>query len=182
MNNVADLELASPSVARAYFMRMMTFQCGGRAVGVPYTWRARQRGLSKNSAMTLIDQATASYRSRLRPSLSAVHRLRDLSGQPVLRPGEPVNRPAALPPTRRAERDDLDYRAVLLSRLQLSFMGIIGEYGGAIYAQLREKSVMFERERISFEIRKATGLKDDRRRGVTRNDRRPVPPNCPTRR
>jgi hypothetical protein len=39
------------------FIRMMTFECGGRAIGVPYTWRARKRGLSKNRFSALIDQA-----------------------------------------------------------------------------------------------------------------------------
>ena len=27
------------------FMRMMTFECGGRSVGVSYRWRARKKGL-----------------------------------------------------------------------------------------------------------------------------------------
>ncbi|MGY3408397.1 glycosyltransferase involved in cell wall biosynthesis [Bradyrhizobium sp. GM5.1] len=39
------------------FMRMMTFECGGRAVGIPYTWRARARGMSKNRMSALFDQA-----------------------------------------------------------------------------------------------------------------------------
>jgi hypothetical protein len=34
--------------------------------------------------------------------------------------------------------------------VQLLFMGIIGEYVLAIYSQVREKPVVFERERINF--------------------------------
>lgn len=39
------------------FMRMMTFECGGRAIGIPYNWRARKRGFSKNRLSSLVDQA-----------------------------------------------------------------------------------------------------------------------------
>jgi glycosyltransferase involved in cell wall biosynthesis len=38
------------------FMRIMTFEAGGRAVGIPYHWRARRRGISKNSFLQLFDQ------------------------------------------------------------------------------------------------------------------------------
>ena len=34
--------------------------------------------------------------------------------------------------------------------VQLLFMGMIGEYILAIYGQVREKPVVFERERINF--------------------------------
>jgi hypothetical protein len=34
--------------------------------------------------------------------------------------------------------------------VQLFFLGLIGEYVLAIYAQVREKPVVFERERINF--------------------------------
>src|SRR5258705_6166551 len=37
-------------------MRMMTFECGGRSVGVPYRWLARKKGLTKNRASALFDQ------------------------------------------------------------------------------------------------------------------------------
>ncbi len=48
---VGDFQLVDRRVIEAMravrdrypFMRMMTFECGGRAVGVPYTWRARQK-------------------------------------------------------------------------------------------------------------------------------------------
>jgi polyisoprenyl-phosphate glycosyltransferase len=36
------------------------------------------------------------------------------------------------------------------SGVQLFFMGMIGEYVLAIYGQVREKPVVFERERINF--------------------------------
>ena len=38
------------------FMRMMPFECGYLAIGIPYTWKARKHGLSRNGLMQLIDQ------------------------------------------------------------------------------------------------------------------------------
>jgi polyisoprenyl-phosphate glycosyltransferase len=37
--------------------------------------------------------------------------------------------------------------------VQLFFLGVIGEYILAIYGQVRERPVVFERERINFETR-----------------------------
>jgi glycosyltransferase involved in cell wall biosynthesis len=62
---VGDFQLVDKRVLEAMrqvkdsypFMRMMTFECGGRAVGVPYTWRARAKGVSKNRLSSLFDQA-----------------------------------------------------------------------------------------------------------------------------
>ena len=53
---VGDFQLVDRRVIEAMrqvhdgypFMRMMTFECGGRAIGVPYTWRVRKKGRSKN--------------------------------------------------------------------------------------------------------------------------------------
>lgn len=36
------------------FMRLMTFEAGGRAIGVPHLWRARKSGKSKNNLLSLI--------------------------------------------------------------------------------------------------------------------------------
>jgi hypothetical protein len=38
------------------FMRMMPFECGFRLIGVPYTWRARRHGVSRNRFSQLVDQ------------------------------------------------------------------------------------------------------------------------------
>ena len=40
--------------------------------------------------------------------------------------------------------------------VQLFFMGMIGEYILAIYSQVREKPVVFERQRINFDAGPAT--------------------------
>ena len=61
---VGDFQLVDRRIVEAMrkiddvhpFMRMMTFECGGKAIGVEYTWRARKRGLSKNNFLRLFDQ------------------------------------------------------------------------------------------------------------------------------
>lgn len=157
---VGDFQLVDRRVVNAMrevkdaypFMRMMTFECGGRAVGVPYTWRARKRGFSKNRAAALVDQAlnglvsftTAPLRlglvfgfglSILSMFFAVVHFVVGL-----VRFGE-VAEPGIM---------TLIVALFFFSGVQLFFMGMIGEYILAIYNQVREKPVVFERERINF--------------------------------
>jgi glycosyltransferase involved in cell wall biosynthesis len=144
---------AMREVRDAYpFMRMMTFECGGRAIGVPYTWRARKRGFSKNRAAALVDQAINGLVSfttaPLRLGLVFGFGLSILSMAfaivnfviGLLRFGE-VAEPGIM---------TLIVALFFFSGVQLFFMGMIGEYILAIYNQVREKPVVFERERINF--------------------------------
>jgi polyisoprenyl-phosphate glycosyltransferase len=134
------------------FMRMMTFECGGRAIGVPYTWRARKKGFSKNKATALIDQGlnglVSFTNAPLRLGLFVGFLLSFLSllyafinfliglirFQQVAEPGILT----------------LIVAIFFFGGVQLFFMGMIGEYVLAIYGQVRAKPVVFERERINF--------------------------------
>jgi glycosyltransferase involved in cell wall biosynthesis len=135
------------------FMRMMTFECGGRAVGVPYTWRARKKGLSKNRAAALIDQGLnglVSFTSApLRFGLYAGFVLSLLSiGYAV------ANLLLGLILYQRLAEPGILTLIVAMfffGGVQLFFMGMIGEYILAIYGQVREKPVVFERERVNFD-------------------------------
>lgn len=135
------------------FMRMMTFECGGRAVGVPYTWRARKKGLSKNRAAALIDQGLnglVSFTSApLRFGLYAGFALSFLSiGYAV------ANLLLGLILYQRLAEPGILTLIVAMfffGGVQLFFMGMIGEYVLAIYGQVREKPVVFERERVNFD-------------------------------
>ena len=158
---VGDFQLVDRRVVEAMrhvrdgypFMRMMTFECGGRTVGVPYTWRARQRGLSKNSAMALVDQGlnglvtftTAPLRLALFVGfvISVASLFYALANLLV---GLLFYRQLAEPGVMT-----LIIALFFFGGVQLFFMGIIGEYVVAIYAQVREKPVVFERERINFD-------------------------------
>lgn len=145
---------AMRSVRDGYpFMRMMTFECGGRAIGIPYHWRARQKGLSKNRFGALIDQALNGLVSfttaPLRIGLFVGFILAVLSIAYSL-----INLLLGLIMYQRIAEPGIMTLIVALfffGGVQLLFMGMIGEYVLAIYAQVREKPVVFERERINFE-------------------------------
>lgn len=135
------------------FMRMMTFECGGRAVGIPYHWRARKKGFSKNRLSALIDQALNGLVSftgaPLRIGLFVGFVLASLSLAYAL-----LNFVLAVVYYRQLTEPGIMTLIVALfffGGVQLFFMGLIGEYVLAIYGQVREKPVVFERERINFE-------------------------------
>jgi glycosyltransferase involved in cell wall biosynthesis len=157
---VGDFQLVDRRVVEAMrevqdgypFMRMMTFECGGRAVGVPYTWRARKKGHSKNRTGALIDQAlnglvsftTAPLRLGLFIGfvisfLSILYAIVNLIVGLVLY--QRLTEPGIM---------TLIVAMFFFSGVQLFFIGLVGEYVLAIYGQVREKPVVFERERINF--------------------------------
>jgi polyisoprenyl-phosphate glycosyltransferase len=158
---VGDFQLVDRRVVEAMrsvrdgypFMRMMTFECGGRAVGVPYNWRARQKGLSKNRLTALIDQALNGLVSfttaPLRFGLLVGFSLSILSIAYSI-----INLLIGLLLYQRIAEPGIMTLIVALfffGGVQLFFMGMIGEYILAIYGQVREKPVVFERERINFD-------------------------------
>ena len=135
------------------FVRMMTFECGGRAIGVPYTWRARKKGFTKNRFSGLLDQALnglVSFTSApLRFGLTIGFLLSALSIAYAS-----VNFILGLILYRRIAEPGIVTLIVALfffGGVQLFFMGMIGEYVLAIYGQVRSKPVVFERERINFD-------------------------------
>lgn len=158
---VGDFQLVDRRVVEAMrhvrdtypFMRMMTFECGGRAVGVPYTWRQRKKGFSKNRAGALIDQGLNGLVSfttaPVRFGLLAGFLISALSiGYAV------VNFVVGLLLYRQLAEPGIITLIVAMfffGGVQLFFMGMIGEYVLAIYGQVREKPVVFERERVNFD-------------------------------
>jgi glycosyltransferase involved in cell wall biosynthesis len=134
------------------FMRMMTFECGGRAIGVPYTWRARAKGVSKNLLPALLDQGLNGLVSfttvPLRLGLFAGFVLSFLSiGYAIFNfiLGLVLYRTVAEPGVMT-----MIVAIFFFGGVQLFFMGMIGEYILAIYGQVREKPAVFERKRINF--------------------------------
>ena len=49
-----------------------------------------------------------------------------------------------------------------LSSVQLFFVGIVGEYIGSIYTQVRNHPHVFEKERINFEEEQGVGTVNNR--------------------
>jgi polyisoprenyl-phosphate glycosyltransferase len=158
---VGDFQLVDRRVVEAMrqvtdnypFMRMMTFECGGRAIGIPYTWRARKKGVSKNRLAALLDQALNGLVSftnaplRLGLVIGFI-----ISGLSILY--AVANFVLGLVMYRRVTEPGIMTLIVALfffGGVQLFFMGMIGEYILAIYGQVRGKPVVFERERINFD-------------------------------
>ena len=159
-SGVGDFQLVDKRVLDAMrqvkdsypFMRMMTFECGGRAIGVPYTWRARAKGVSKNLLSALLDQGLNGLVSfttvPLRLGLFAGFILSFLSiGYAIFNfiLGLALYRTVAEPGVMT-----MIVAIFFFGGVQLFFMGMIGEYILAIYGQVREKPSVFERKRINF--------------------------------
>lgn len=157
---VGDFQLVDRRVVEAMrqvsdnypFMRMMTFECGGRAIGVPYTWRARKKGLSKNRLSALFDQSLNGLVSfttaPLRASLIVGFILSALSVAYSL-----VNFVIGIVLYRQLAEPGIMTLIVALfffGGVQLFFIGMLGEYILSIHGQVRGKPVVFERERINF--------------------------------
>ncbi len=158
---VGDFQLVDRKVVEAMrriddrypFMRMMTFECGFRAVGVPYRWQVRRHGTSRNSLMRLIDQGINGFvtftAAPIRITLFAGFVIAALSicyalFNLVL--GVLYYREIAPPGILT-----IITAIFFFGGVQLFVLGIVGEYVLGVYSQSRKKPVVFERERINFE-------------------------------
>ncbi|HYC36891.1 MAG TPA: glycosyltransferase family 2 protein [Usitatibacter sp.] len=158
--NVGDYQLVDRRVIEGMksiddaqpFMRMMPFEVGFQAIGVPYTWRARKQGVSRNRLLHMIDQGLngiisfshapvrlALWTGVLISMLSFLYTLGVLLavtfGWTKAEPGIPT----------------VILAVFFFGGVQLLFLGLIGEYILAIFNQVRRKPIVFERERINFD-------------------------------
>ena len=135
------------------YLRGLIASCGFRAVGVPFTWRARKKGRSKNRLYHLVDQGlnglisftnipmrlcmlfgiTIAVVSLLVALVTFVVNL--IYYQTLAPPGIPT----------------LVVAIFFFAGLQLFFFGVLGEYISAIHFQVRKRPLVVERERINFE-------------------------------
>ena len=157
--NAGDFQLIDRCVLEAMkqvddaqpFMRLMTFDCGFKSVGVEYTWRARKHGVSRNSIFNMLDQGLngiISFSSApLRLSLvlgfvtatfSIIYAIAifflTLLGY--------VHSQAGIPTVIVA--------LFFFGGVQLFFLGMLGEYISAIFNQVRRKPLVVIRERVNF--------------------------------
>ncbi len=135
------------------FMRLMTFDCGFSSIGISYTWRARQHGVSRNRFMHMISQGMngivcfsgaplrlALLGGILLSTLSLIYSISILL-LTVFRKESMVEHGI---PT-------IIIALFFFGGVQLFFMGILGEYILAIYNQVRRKPLVVERERVNFD-------------------------------
>jgi glycosyltransferase involved in cell wall biosynthesis len=134
------------------YIRGMIANCGFSAKGVPYVWRARRKGFSKNRLYNLVDQGLnglisftnlpmriamfAGFAIALASFLFAVFTVAAnlwAHGELTV-PGIPT----------------LIVALFFFGGVQLMFLGIIGEYVSAIHFQVRKRPLVVERERINL--------------------------------
>lgn len=157
--DVGDFQLVDRKVLEAMkqfedshpFMRMMPFECGFRAVGVPYRWRARKYGITRNRFMQLLDQGFAgltafsnapvrlAFLCGIVISLMSIGYAFTLLALKLL--GFDIG-PWGIP--------TLVIALFFFSGVQLIFIGFVGEYVVAIFNQVRRRPLVVERERVNF--------------------------------
>lgn len=130
----------------------MIASCGFRRVGVPYRWKARARGYSKNRLWNLADEALNSLisfshlpmrLSMLAGSLIAALSLAYAALMVVLNLMYYRQlAPAGIP--------SLVVAVFFFGGVQLFFLGILGEYISAIHLQVRRRPLVIEQRRINF--------------------------------
>ena len=158
--NVGDFQLVDKCVLNAMkqiddaqpFMRLMTFECGFRSIGVSYTWRSRKHGFSRNSILRMFEQgltgivsfSTAPIRLALffGIAISALSILYAFAVLAMVMFGSPQTQNGI--PT-------VIVAMFFFSGVQLFFLGVIGEYVLAIFNQVRRRPLVIERERVNFE-------------------------------
>jgi glycosyltransferase involved in cell wall biosynthesis len=133
------------------YIRGLIAQTGVKSASVPYTWVRRVRGKSKNSFISLIDQAINGFVSTSRVPA----RLALLGGFLLSFLGfayaiftvvivliSDGTAPVGIP--------TIIVGIFLLGGVQLLFLGLIGEYILSIHGQVRRTPPMFEVERINL--------------------------------
>lgn len=134
------------------YIRGIIASVGFRRVIVPYTWAARRSGPSKNNLPRLIDQALNGIISftnvPLRICTFAGIGIAALCFAYAL-----ISIGLALTGSAHAPRGTMTMIVALffLSGVQMSFLGILGEYVTSIHAQVRKRPLVVERERINME-------------------------------
>ncbi len=135
------------------FMRLMTFDCGFRSFGIPYTWQVRKKGTSRNNLIDMLDQgingivsfSTIPLRLALifgliLSCLSIIYAF-CVGIMTILGKTSAVGRGV---PT-------VIVALFFFSGIQLLFAGILGEYILAIYNQVRRRPLVIEKERVNFD-------------------------------
>jgi glycosyltransferase involved in cell wall biosynthesis len=134
------------------YIRGIIASVGFKRLIIPYTWRARKRGISKNNAVRLIDQALNGIFSftgvplRICSSLGVVVALMAFMYAVI-------SAIVGLFVEGMAPRGTMTIIVALFffSGLQLIFIGMLGEYVTAIHAQVRRGPVVVERERLNVD-------------------------------
>lgn len=134
------------------YIRGIIASVGFRRVIVPYTWAARKQGISKNNLPRLIDQALNGIFS----FTSVPMRICSFVGMTMaalcfLYATASVIAWFFAPDLAPRGTTTMIVALFFLSGIQLSFIGILGEYVTSIHAQVRKRPLVVERERLNME-------------------------------
>ena len=158
--NVSEFQLIDRAVVNALrefddyypYIRGMIAYCGFRSIGIAHTWKARERGFSKNRLYHLVDQALNGIISLTNLPMRACLLLGSVVAafsmlyavvslavnllyfQQMAPPGVPT----------------LIVAVFFFSGLNLFFLGVLGEYISAIHFQVRRRPSVVERARLNF--------------------------------
>ena len=135
------------------YLRGLIANCGFRSAKVPYTWRARRRGISHANAYALIDQGLNGLISFTNVPMRlvmftgfALAAVSILYALVTLLIGILWYRKLAPPGT-----ETLIVALFFFSGVQLFVLGFLGEYIGAIHFQVRKRPLVVERERVNLD-------------------------------
>jgi len=134
------------------YIRGIIASAGFRRVILPYTWKARRRGISKNNLPRLLDQALNGIFS----FSSVPLRVASFAGFAIAAAAllfAVFTLVLALVLHGEAPRGTQTIIVALFffSGVQLMFIGMLGEYITAIHAQVRRGPMVVERERINID-------------------------------
>ncbi|MGH7655307.1 MAG: glycosyltransferase family 2 protein [Gemmatimonadaceae bacterium] len=134
------------------FFRGLLAEIGASVEQLPYRQPARARGKSKISLVALIDVAMLGLVNHTRAPL----RLAMLVGFAIAGLSALIGFGYLIAKLLFWNSFSLGVAPIvsgffLLSAVQLIFIGIVGEYVGAIFAQVKSRPLVFERERLNFD-------------------------------
>ncbi|WP_242185154.1 glycosyltransferase family 2 protein [Sphingomonas sp. CARO-RG-8B-R24-01] len=140
------------------YIRGLIASVGFNRVIIPYTWKARKSGISKNNVLRLVDQALNGIFSFTNAplrictflgfGLAAICILYSLFAV-IYYLFDPSMAPRGI--------TTLIVSLFFLSGVQLAFIGMLGEYVTSIHAQVRRGPMVVERETINLTAQKPQG-------------------------
>ena len=134
------------------YLRGIIASCGFTRLIVPYTWRSRKQGLSKNNIPRLVDQALNGIFSFTNaPMRFCTFAGFALAAICILFALVSVISYIFLPHLAPRGTTTIIVSVFFLSGVQLIFIGILGEYVTSIHSQVRRGPVVVERERLNID-------------------------------
>ena len=157
--NVGEFQLIDRKVWQALiqhddhypYIRGLIASVGFRRVIVPYTWKARKAGISKNNLPRLVDQALNGIFSFTNAPLRLCTLLGfALAGLCLLYAVGAAITYLFNPHMAPRGVTTLIIALFFLSGIQLAFIGMLGEYVTSIHSQVRRGPTVVEREKINI--------------------------------